>query len=189
MAEPSAEDKARYEALKKELLTALPKKRQLDKQLAQIEVQIYNLEAAYLTETAAHSGGNIIQGFDGYLKNQTGGRRRYEVSDNDRIFSNSSSTTQKSLELLGEGEESTVTNEEYIKQPTPGLTTVIVPPATRGQELSVAQQKRNRDKEYQRKKRVSLSLKGGGDSDEEVVSVASTSSRRATKRARLTQDD
>jgi len=58
-------------------------------------VQIYNLEAAYLTETAAHSGGNIIQGFENYLKNQSSGRRRYEVHDQDRVFSNSSLTYQK----------------------------------------------------------------------------------------------
>jgi len=188
MAEPTAEDKARYEALKKELLQALPKKRQLDRQLAQIEMNIYNLESTYLTETVAHSGGNIIQGFDGYLKNQTGGRRKFEVNDNDRIFSNSSSTTAKSVELVGEGEE-LIAPEDYIKQPTPGVTTVIVPPAPRNQEQFVAQQKRNRDKEYQRKKRVSLSIKGGNESDEEIASVASTTSRRVTKRARLAQDD
>jgi hypothetical protein len=62
---------------------------------AQIEVQIYNLEASYLTETAAHSGGNIIQGFEGYLKNQSVGRRKYEVNEQDRVFSNSSLTYQK----------------------------------------------------------------------------------------------
>ncbi|KAF8895343.1 histone acetyltransferase subunit NuA4-domain-containing protein [Infundibulicybe gibba] len=187
--EPSADDKTRYETLKKELTQAIPKKRIIDRQLAQIEVQIYNLEASYLTDTAAHSGGNIIQGFDGYLKNQSVGRRKYEVSDHDRIFSNSSLTIQKSLELLGEGEDSTATNDEYVKQPTPGLTTVIVPPATRGQELSVAQQKKIRDKEYQRRKRASTGLRSMGESDDDIVSAASTSSRRPTKRARLADDD
>ncbi|KAF8645124.1 hypothetical protein AX16_007953 [Volvariella volvacea WC 439] len=185
---PSTEDRSRYDALRKELLQALPRKRNIDKQLAQIEVQIHNLEAAYLTETAAHSGGNIIQGFEGYLKNQTSGRRKYEVNDNDRIFSNSSLTTAKSLDLLGEGEESAATNDEY-KQPTPGVTTVIVPPATKNQELSAAQQKRNRDKEYQRKKRASISMKSMGDSEDEVVSATSATSRRATKRARMVDDD
>lgn len=62
---------------------------------AQVELQIYNLEATYLTETAAHSGGNIIQGFENYLKNQGAGRRKYEVHDYDRVFSNSSLTFQK----------------------------------------------------------------------------------------------
>ncbi|KAF8231758.1 NuA4-domain-containing protein [Tricholoma matsutake] len=89
------EEKSRYETLKSELIKALPKKRMVDRSLAQIELQIYNLEASYLTETAAHSGGNIIQGFDGYLKNQTVGRRKYEVNENDRLFSRSSLTYQK----------------------------------------------------------------------------------------------
>ncbi|KNZ76736.1 Chromatin modification-related protein EAF6 [Termitomyces sp. J132] len=169
---PSAEERARYETLKNELKKALPKKRQADKQLATVEVQIYNLEAHYLTETAAHSGGNIIQGFDGYLKNQTTNRRK-----------------RRSLELLGEGDESTATNDEFHKQPTPGVTTVVVPPATRTQELSVAQQKRIRDREYQRRKRSSASLRDNGDSDEEIISAASTTSRRPAKRARLADDD
>ncbi|KAG6854119.1 hypothetical protein C0991_010283 [Blastosporella zonata] len=186
---PSAEDKARYETLKNELKKAIPKKRQADKQLATVEVQIYNLEATYLTETAAHSGGNIIQGFDGYLKNQTTGRKKYEINEQDRLFSKSSLTFQRSLDLLGEGDESTATNDEYSKQPNPALTTVVVPPATRTQELSLAQQKKIKDRDYQRRKRASVSLKSNGDSDEEIVSTASTSSRRPSKRARMTDDD
>lgn len=115
-AAPTADDRSRYETLKKEIMQALPKKRAIDKSLvcswkglstspevltgnsfiqAITEVQIYNLEALYLTETAAHSGGNIIQGFENYLKNQSSGRRRYEVHDQDRVFSNSSLTYQK----------------------------------------------------------------------------------------------
>lgn len=110
---PSAEVRLRYEMLKKEILNALPKKRAIDKQLVrehlsltyllwtiwlsqvQIEAQIHNLEATYLSETAQHSGGNIIHGFEGYLKNQTIGRRKYEINDQDRIFSNSSLTVAK----------------------------------------------------------------------------------------------
>jgi len=60
-----------------------------------MELQIYNLETAYLTETASHSGGNIIQGFENYLKNQASTRRKNEIQDHDRIFSNSSLTLQK----------------------------------------------------------------------------------------------
>ena len=47
-------------------------------------------------------GGNIVQGFDGYLKAQPGGAgggagrgRRHDVTDADRIFSTSSMTWQK----------------------------------------------------------------------------------------------
>ncbi|KAJ3561750.1 hypothetical protein NP233_g10005 [Leucocoprinus birnbaumii] len=168
---PTAEDRSRYEAIKKELQSALPKKRAIDKQLAQIEAQIHTLEATYLNETAQHSGGNIIHGFEGYLKNQTTGRRKYE-----------------SLELVGDNDEGGPP-DEYVKQPTPGVTTVILPPATRNQELTAsAQQKRLRDKEYQRKKRASASMRSTGESEEEVVSTTSTS-RRPNKRQRMTEDD
>ncbi len=110
---PTPADKQAFERAKKELLEALTRKRAVDKQLVivhtisiqqlfltemlqqAIEVQIYNLESSYLTDTAAHSGGNILQGFEGYLKNPPGGRRKYEVSDADRMFSNSSATHKK----------------------------------------------------------------------------------------------
>jgi len=178
---PSLDDKARYEALKKELLQALPKKRAIDKQLADIEFQIHDLEKTYLTETAAHNGGNIINGFDGYLKNTNTNRRKYDVADSERLFSNSSLTYPKSLELLRDNDEAP---EELFKQPsTPGVTTVIVPPATRVQELDQSQLKKYRDREYQRRKRASASQRS--TSDEETVSA---SSRRPTKKARMGDD-
>ncbi|KAI0043176.1 NuA4-domain-containing protein [Auriscalpium vulgare] len=184
---PSPEDKARYMSAKKELMQALARKRALDKQLAQLEVQIYNLEGTYLTETAAHSGGNIIHGFEGYLKNQTA-KKRYELPESDRIFSASSLTYHKSLELSGEGEESAATNDDY-KQPTPGLTTVVLPPAPRTQELTAAQLKKNRDREYQRKKRAAASRRSAGTVSDEEGSVVMMSSRRPSKRARLADED
>lgn len=58
-------------------------------------MQIYHTEATYLTETSAQGAGNIIQGFDNYLKNQTITRRRNEVTDADRMFSTSSATYQR----------------------------------------------------------------------------------------------
>ncbi|KAK7056903.1 chromatin modification-related protein eaf6 [Paramarasmius palmivorus] len=187
----SDDDKARYQALKKTLLEALPKKRQLDKKLAHVEVQIYNLEGTYLTETAAHSGGNIIQGFENYLKNQTTARRRYDAAEHDRLFSSSSLTMQKSLSLMAE-EEGT-NNDEYSKQSTPGVITVSVPPAGKNQELTTAQQnKLQRDKEYQRKRRASQrrSVDTGSDDEGAATSISvSSSSRRATKRQRMADDD
>ncbi|KAH8104695.1 histone acetyltransferase subunit NuA4-domain-containing protein [Cristinia sonorae] len=183
--EPTAEDKARYNAARDELIKAIAKKRDADKRLAQLEVQLHSLEGAYLVETSAHSGGNIIQGFENYLKNPPGGRRKYEVGDADRLFSMSSMTYKKSLELSGEGEESAATAEDS-RMSTPGLTTVIVPPA-RTQELTAAQQKKNRDREYQRKKRANAARRSAGTplSDDESV----TSNRRPTKRARMADED
>ncbi|GAW06799.1 4-domain-containing protein [Lentinula edodes] len=94
-----AEDvKTRYEAIKKELLAQIPKKRAIDKKLAQVEAQIFTLEGSYLSETGTHSGGNLIQGFENYLKNQTNGRRRTEAAEHDRIFSNSSLTYTRRME-------------------------------------------------------------------------------------------
>jgi len=88
--------------------------------------------------------------------------------------------------MIGENDEGP--NEEYVKQPTPGLTTVIVPPATRNQELTVsAQQKRLRDKEYQRKRRANTSVRSTGESEEEMVNTST--SRRPSKRQKMTEDD
>ncbi|OJT10394.1 Chromatin modification-related protein EAF6 [Trametes pubescens] len=185
---PTPEEKAKYDAAKKELLQALAKKRNLDKQLAQIEVQIYNLEGSYLTETAAHSGGNIIHGFDGYFKNQPSGRRKYEISEQDRIFSTSSMTYKKSLELSGEGEESTATGDDQSRMSTPGLTTVIVPPAPRPEVLTAAQQKKNRDREYQRKKRASAAA-NRKQGETPISDDESVSGRKPNKRARLMTDE
>ncbi|KAL5482820.1 EAF6 [Sanghuangporus weigelae] len=183
----TSEEKARYDAARKELIQALQKKRLVDRQLAQLEVQIYNFEGSYLSETAQHSGGNIIQGFDGYLKTQSVGRRRHEPTDADRVFSNSSLSYQKSLDLLAEGADDldafgpafallnpNSTLSSNSRGPTPGLTSIVLPPPTSSttpisqqrshdgsssghqhQPLTAAQQKKMRDKEYQRRKRAS----------------------------------
>ncbi|KIK57243.1 hypothetical protein GYMLUDRAFT_46499 [Collybiopsis luxurians FD-317 M1] len=182
-----AEDvKTRYEAIKKELLAAIPKKRNVDKKLAQVEADIFKLEGSYLAETGSHSGGNLIQGFENYLKNQTTGRRRGEAAEQDRIFSNSSLTFSKSLELMSEENG----DEEFSKQSTPGVTTVIVPPATRNEGLTAAQQnKLTRDKEYQRRKRASTRRSTGTSDDESVVAPNSGRIGRPSKRARLADDD
>ncbi|KAF7299016.1 hypothetical protein MIND_00849900 [Mycena indigotica] len=178
---PALDDKGRYEVLKEALKVALPKKRAIDQQLAQIESQIYEQEKTYLTETALHNGGNIIIGFEGYLKNSNATRRKYDVADGERLFSNSSLTYAKSLELLHDGEDTDETG--LFKQPsTPGLTTVVVPPATGRHEMDQSQLKKHRDREYQRRKRASASASQRDTSDEETIP---TSSRRATKKARM----
>jgi hypothetical protein len=60
-----------------------------------LEVQLYHAEGTYLTETYSQGGGNIVHGFDNYLKNQAGTRRRTEVTEGDRLFSTSSATYHK----------------------------------------------------------------------------------------------
>ena len=90
------------------------------------------------------------------------------------------------MELSGEGEESTATEDQSrMSTPAAGLTTVIVPPATRADALSAAQHKKNRDREYQRKKRAEKRRSTATPaSDEESVS-----GRKPSKRARLADDD
>jgi len=142
---------------------------------------LYHLEASYLTETTTNSGGNIITGFENYLKNQGIGRRKFEVTDSDRMFSASSTTYQRSLELMGEGEESTATQDEY--KPT----TVVVPPVKQRDE-SAANAKKLRDREYQRMKRAQKKRSTIASDDESVTSAAG---RKPLKRARtsLMNDD
>ncbi|KAK3669834.1 hypothetical protein LTR78_010292 [Recurvomyces mirabilis] len=83
-----------YESLRTSLRQTLEKKRKLDEQLAALEDNIFKTEGNYLEETA--NSGNIIRGFDGWVKGvQVGGRggddrRRGRVRDEDRMFSRSS---------------------------------------------------------------------------------------------------
>ena len=84
-----------YESLRTNLRATLEKKRKLDEQLAAVEDQIFKLEGNYLEETA--NSGNIVRGFDGWVKGvQVGGRggaddrRRGRFRDEDRVFSRSS---------------------------------------------------------------------------------------------------
>lgn len=95
-----------YEKLRRDLRDALQKKRLMDKSMSQLEDQIYRFEQSYLEETSA---GNIIKGFDNYIKGSAGGsnlasgglafmgggttaatRRKAQVLDQDRVFSRSS---------------------------------------------------------------------------------------------------
>jgi chromatin modification-related protein EAF6 len=107
------EERLRYEQARRDLQNSIQRKRQIDKGLvriqfysliyslfivsrqADLEVKLYNLETQYLTDTSAHSGGNIITGFENYLKNQSSNRRKTEAQESERIFSNSSVTYKK----------------------------------------------------------------------------------------------
>ncbi|KIV99550.1 uncharacterized protein PV09_08850 [Verruconis gallopava] len=91
-----------YEKLRRDLRETLQKKRALDASIMNLEDNIYRLETQYLEETTA---GNIIKGFDNYIKGTTssttaGGagtasRRKGGITDADRIFSRSSASFQR----------------------------------------------------------------------------------------------
>ena len=83
-----------YESLRTTLRGTLDKKRKLDDQLQKLEDEIFKIEGTYLEETSG--SGNIVRGFDGWVKGVAVGgrgaddRRRGRVRDEDRIFSRSS---------------------------------------------------------------------------------------------------
>ncbi|GAA5900092.1 Eaf6p [Sporobolomyces salmoneus] len=102
------------------LRTHLEKKRKLDRDLAVLETSIYAFEGSYLSDsllppsatsnaasTAAAQFGNIIRGYDSYLKapSASGGDRNKRgrgpegVNERERMFSASSATYTKSVEL------------------------------------------------------------------------------------------
>lgn len=59
-----------------------------------METQLFQAEGQYIAETAG-TGGNIIHGFENYLKSASTNRKRVEVSEGDRVFSQSSTTFRK----------------------------------------------------------------------------------------------
>lgn len=94
---------ARYEALRAQLKEGLERKRQTDHDLTDLESQIYLYEGSYLSNTAM-SGGNVIRGFDSYLKAgaapvPASRTSLQQTSGDDRMFSTSSATYQRSLAL------------------------------------------------------------------------------------------
>jgi chromatin modification-related protein EAF6 len=111
-----------YEKLRRDLRDALTRKRALDTTLSALEESIARTESNYLDDTLT-SGGNIIRGFDGYLKSTvstaaaashttgTSSRRKglenKGPSEADRIFSRSSAVVGRdSPAPLGSGSAS-----------------------------------------------------------------------------------
>jgi chromatin modification-related protein EAF6 len=97
---------------------------------AHLEDQIAKHETTYLEETSA---GNIIKGFDNYIKGTTttttaGGattatRRKATVSDADRIFSRSSASFLRESSTPGSGQTPPTSSfpTRESSQPTNGL--------------------------------------------------------------------
>ncbi|KDQ62461.1 hypothetical protein JAAARDRAFT_189784 [Jaapia argillacea MUCL 33604] len=199
----TAEERTRYDNAIKELIRVLTKKCAVDKALAKIEVKIYNDETTYLTETAAGSGGNTIQGFIGCLRARGPRRTKYEVNESDRIFSLNSLTYQKSLELTQQEDPSfspLILRHPSHHPSTPMTISLLVAPPSKlppsslsSSEMSAAQAKKLRDREYQRRKRA---VAGGqsagtvsGDEEGSVVSASGSTGRRPGKRMRMMTDD
>lgn len=115
----------RYDAIKMQLKEGLARKRQSDQDLTDLESQIYLYEGSYLNSTAL-SGGNVIRGFDSYMKAGTTGTSNVRsappatsVSVEDRMFSTSSATHQRSLALkMNEATEEAARSED-TKSATP----------------------------------------------------------------------
>ncbi|KAF2468205.1 NuA4-domain-containing protein [Lindgomyces ingoldianus] len=115
-----------YEKLRRDLRESLHKKRQIDTNLAQIEETILRAETSYLEETSA---GNIIKGFDNYIKGATATsttsgpgtatRRKAPISDADRIFSRSSASFMREASTPG----STQTTPSHAPTPTSSFPT------------------------------------------------------------------
>ncbi|KAF2869337.1 histone acetyltransferase subunit NuA4-domain-containing protein [Massariosphaeria phaeospora] len=115
-----------YERLRRDLRESLQKKRVVDSNLAQLEESILKIETAYLEETSA---GNIIKGFDNYIKGAatttttsgagTATRRKAPISDADRIFSRSSSSFLREASTPG----STQTTPSHAPTPTSSFPT------------------------------------------------------------------
>jgi hypothetical protein len=69
------------------------------------------------------------------------------------------------------------------------VTTVVVPPAPRVPELAAAQLKKNRDREYQRRKRAHASRRSVGTVSDDEGSATTAGGRRPIKRDRIAEND
>ncbi|ODQ78305.1 hypothetical protein BABINDRAFT_162952 [Babjeviella inositovora NRRL Y-12698] len=87
-----------YEKLKQKLHDTILKKHEIDKELAQFEEEIYTKESEYFSECLY---GNIIKGFENFHKSNPANvstfKRKFQFTDDDRIFSLSSASYIKHL--------------------------------------------------------------------------------------------
>ncbi|CAG8592899.1 8836_t:CDS:2 [Scutellospora calospora] len=81
-----------------ELKKLLMRKKDMDKSLKTIEKHIWNFEGSYLEET--HSGGNLIRGFDGYLRATSDKKKRSEITLEE------SATSEKAVGLVDDSSSS-----------------------------------------------------------------------------------
>ncbi|KAI9356303.1 histone acetyltransferase subunit NuA4-domain-containing protein [Zopfochytrium polystomum] len=92
----TAEDTAKLlSKAEKDLMELMNRKKQADKALASIEAHLYTYEGSYLEDT--QQLGNVVKGFEGFISNRAD-KRKLKFSENDRIFSQSSTTFLQSLD-------------------------------------------------------------------------------------------
>jgi chromatin modification-related protein EAF6 len=92
-----------------ELSAMIHRKKELERNLAALESQIYNVEGRYLEQTPL---GNVIRGFEDFIMPASSSQMRQQVNvfgaayptanESDRAFSQSSATYRKSLQLVKE---------------------------------------------------------------------------------------
>lgn len=93
-----------YEKLKKQLQQAILKKKSLDKQITQIEEDIFQKETTYLSES---NNSNIVRGFESLSKLNASNinKKKLVFTDDDRIFSLSSHTFVRHLQKKSEEDD------------------------------------------------------------------------------------
>ncbi|RUS21431.1 hypothetical protein BC937DRAFT_92711 [Endogone sp. FLAS-F59071] len=105
---PKQLTRQQYDEAKHELQALLSRKKIVDANLATLETNIYNFEGSYLEDT--QQNGNIIRGFDGYVNNRSD-KKKQRFTEQDRLFSQSSTTYLKALSLKEEKDQESSQDE------------------------------------------------------------------------------
>ncbi|KAG0089800.1 chromatin modification- protein eaf6 [Podila epicladia] len=174
-----------------ELNDLISRKKIVDRNLAGLENSIYAFEGSYLEDT--QHGGNIIRGFDGYI-NTKADKSRVKYSESDRLFSMSSTTFTKALQIKenpdpesSQDETKRSSSSTLNKRPNPKTSSTTslsapVPPASASSSSSrdrrlLKQQQRALNGNGQKNsgsdskppsKKMRLSSTGRDDGDEDI---------------------
>ncbi|KAF8982034.1 Chromatin modification- protein meaf6 [Entomortierella lignicola] len=172
-----------YFDAKNELNELMTRKKLVDRNLAVLENSIYAFEGSYLEDT--QHGGNIIRGFDAYI-NSKADKSRVKYSESDRLFSMSSTTFTKALQIKESQDPESSQDESRrsssSKRPnpksstssiisTPSLNTIPGSSSSSSSRRLHKQQKSSQSKgsEQRPPKKIRLSSTGrDGDGDEDL---------------------